>query len=168
MSSLADQANYDDYAAMAAQADLARRAQLVCDRAEVCHASAALIRALYDGIIAETYAVDYAVRDGWLVDEQTVAAWVQAARRWRIMQILNEQTPGTPEYYAAVGAALLAAGYDADRARALVTGMFDRDHPLNVYRNGGGWQVQEWPYTSASGTLAEWVIQQQGGITHNA
>lgn len=77
MSSLADPANYDDYAAMAAAASVERAAQLACDRAVICHASEATINRLADGILAGVVPVTYDPRQGWLIGDLTVAAWVR-------------------------------------------------------------------------------------------
>lgn len=71
-------------------------------------------------------------------------------------RLLREQTPGTWDYSRAVEAAMREAGYDDARTLALRGGLASRQYPLSVYRNGGGWQVDEWPYDRASVPLAEW------------
>ncbi len=72
-------------------------------------------------------------------------------------RILSENTPGTWDYARAVEAAMQAAGYDDARKLALRGGLVG-PHPLNIYRNASGWQVQEWypPYDCPGVPIAEW------------
>lgn len=77
MSSVADSDMIDDYAAAMAAASLEERAYRVADRAEILHASEAQVKALYEGAAAGAIPVAYDARQGWLIDDMPVSAWVQ-------------------------------------------------------------------------------------------